>query len=151
MGPLSVKMKIQEDQAVIKEQREVLKMLNDEERKKQLHKMKIAKELAKARSEELPIDQALKQVGSPVPPLGSGMAEQAKQHIMSRPAVLQSEEDRAMGYSNGSPRVHPSDTVPAMLTPGEAVIPAPAAQHPANKPVIKKMVEQGRATLLAAQ
>ena len=38
-----------------------------------------------------------------------------------------------------------SDTVPAMLTPGEAVIPAPAAQNPENKPIIKAMVEEGRA------
>jgi TP901 family phage tail tape measure protein len=32
------------------------------------------------------------------------------------------------------------DTVPAMLTPGEAVIPAGAAQDPANKPLIARMV-----------
>ena len=32
------------------------------------------------------------------------------------------------------------DTVPAMLTPGEAVIPAGAAQDPANKPIIARMV-----------
>ena len=32
------------------------------------------------------------------------------------------------------------DTVPAMLTPGEAVIPAGAAQDPANKPVIARMI-----------
>ena len=36
------------------------------------------------------------------------------------------------------------DTVPAMLTPGEAVIPAEAAQHPKYKPQIKKIIEAGR-------
>lgn len=44
-----------------------------------------------------------------------------------------------------NPEAGPSDTVPAMLTPGEAVIPAAAAQDPDNKPVIKKMIEEGRA------
>ena len=43
------------------------------------------------------------------------------------------------GYQQGV------DSVPAMLTPGEAVIPAPAAQDPANQPMIQGMVEQGRA------
>jgi hypothetical protein len=36
------------------------------------------------------------------------------------------------------------DVVPAMLTPGEAVIPAPAAQDPANKGIIQRLVAQGR-------
>ena len=40
-------------------------------------------------------------------------------------------------YANGT------DTVPAMLTPGEAVIPAGPAQHPANKPAIAYMVAGG--------
>jgi hypothetical protein len=37
-----------------------------------------------------------------------------------------------------------SDTVPTMLTPGEAVIPMPAAQNPANKPIIAALVQEGR-------
>jgi len=36
------------------------------------------------------------------------------------------------------------DTVPAMLSPGEAVIPASAAQDPANQGAIEGMVEEGR-------
>jgi TP901 family phage tail tape measure protein len=40
-------------------------------------------------------------------------------------------------YSRGT------DTVPAMLTPGEAVIPAGPAQDPANKPFISHMVAGG--------
>jgi TP901 family phage tail tape measure protein len=46
-------------------------------------------------------------------------------------------------YSTGVTSVPGSgnqDTVPAMLTPGEAVIPAGAAQDPANKPIIARMV-----------
>jgi len=43
-----------------------------------------------------------------------------------------------------NPEAGPSDTVPAMLTPGEAVIPAKAAQNPKNKPLIKAMVKEGR-------
>ncbi|MDA7496068.1 hypothetical protein N8457_00100 [bacterium] len=44
-----------------------------------------------------------------------------------------------------NPEAGPSDTVPAMLTPGEAVIPAAAAQDPENIPVIEKMIDEGRA------
>jgi len=44
-----------------------------------------------------------------------------------------------------NPEAGPSDTVPAMLTPGEAVIPAAAAQDPQNIPVIEKMIDEGRA------
>jgi len=44
-----------------------------------------------------------------------------------------------MSYAGGT------DSVPAMLTPGEAVIPAAAAQNPANKPMINSMVNEGRA------
>jgi TP901 family phage tail tape measure protein len=46
-------------------------------------------------------------------------------------------------YSTGVtnvPGTGNQDTVPAMLTPGEAVIPAGAAQDPANKPIIARMV-----------
>jgi TP901 family phage tail tape measure protein len=46
-------------------------------------------------------------------------------------------------YSTGTTQVPGTgnqDTVPAMLTPGEAVIPAQAAQDPANRPVIARMI-----------
>jgi len=43
-----------------------------------------------------------------------------------------------------NPEAGPSDTVPAMLTPGEAVIPKKAAQNPKNKPIIKALVKEGR-------
>ena len=44
-----------------------------------------------------------------------------------------------MGYQRGT------DSVPAMLTPGEAVIPAESAQDPENKPMIAAMIDEGRA------
>jgi hypothetical protein len=43
-----------------------------------------------------------------------------------------------------NPEAGPKDTVPAMLTPGEAVIPEPAAQHPKNKALIEALVNEGR-------
>jgi len=49
-------------------------------------------------------------------------------------------------YSNGTTRVPGQgnkDTVPSVLTPGEAVIPQKAAQDPANRPFIAHMVAGG--------
>jgi len=43
-----------------------------------------------------------------------------------------------------NPEAGPSDKIPALLTPGEAVIPKKAAQNPKNKPIIKAMVGEGR-------
>jgi hypothetical protein len=37
-----------------------------------------------------------------------------------------------------------TDTVPTLLTPGEAVIPEPAAQNPNNKPIIEALIHEGR-------
>lgn len=50
-----------------------------------------------------------------------------------------------MAYAGGT------DSVPAMLTPGEAVIPAAAAQNPANRPMIDSMVNEGREANQMAQ
>jgi len=53
------------------------------------------------------------------------------------------------GFASGTKKVKPfyfsrgTDTVPAMLTPGEAVIPAGPAQDPANKPAISHMIAGG--------
>jgi len=61
---------------------------------------------------------------------------------------------RAAGFNYGTPSVKKNtnmsyangvDSVPSMLTPGEAVIPAPAAQNPDNKPMINAMINEGRA------
>jgi hypothetical protein len=43
-----------------------------------------------------------------------------------------------------NPEAGPNDKIPALLAPGEAVIPAKAAQKPENKPLIKAMVKEGR-------
>jgi len=43
-----------------------------------------------------------------------------------------------------NPEAGPNDKIPALLAPGEAVIPAKAAQKPENKPLIKAMVREGR-------
>jgi hypothetical protein len=51
-----------------------------------------------------------------------------------------------VGYNQGTNMAYAggTDSVPAMLTPGEAVIPAAAAQNPQNKPAINAMVAEGR-------
>ena len=46
-------------------------------------------------------------------------------------------------FVSGKP--NQQDTIPAMVTEGEAIIPAPAAQHPKNKKAISQMVQEGRA------
>jgi len=52
------------------------------------------------------------------------------------------------GYADGTESVPGQrtgeDTVPAMLSPGEAVIPASAAQDPANQEAIQGMVQEGQ-------
>ena len=57
---------------------------------------------------------------------------------------------QSLKYGKGTKRVpgrtSAGDVVPALLTGGEAVIPAQAAQDPANRPVIASLVEQGTAT-----
>jgi TP901 family phage tail tape measure protein len=56
-------------------------------------------------------------------------------------------------YSSGTtsvPGVGSGDTVHALLTPGEAVIPKEAAQDPANRPIIEAMVNQNPVEALAA-
>ena len=53
---------------------------------------------------------------------------------------------KALGFNDGTNMAYAGgiDSVPAMLTPGEAVIPAAAAQNPNNKPVINSMINEGR-------
>jgi len=125
-----------------KESRESAKMENDEKRKERLHEIKLKEAAAKAEQslghkdelhgikiEELsgPLGKKPRmnreKLGLPSsnPMTGTGMFKQG-QHML------------AQG----------TDTVPAMLTPGEAVIPRAAAQDPRNKPMITKMVQQGR-------
>ncbi len=51
-------------------------------------------------------------------------------------------------YADGTPHVAGplgmnADVTPAMLTPGEAVIPVGAAQNPQNQPMIQAMIDEG--------
>jgi TP901 family phage tail tape measure protein len=59
-------------------------------------------------------------------------------------------QSQSLKYGKGTKKVpgrtSAGDVVPALLTGGEAVIPAQAAQDPANRPVIASLVEQGTAT-----
>jgi LysM repeat protein len=109
-GPLSPKAFREDAKVILSDRRDTLKALNDERRKQQKHELDMA---IKAREAGVP----------PPPPLAPTMG--GKPMPMGRPT---------------NPEAGPTDTVPAMLTPGEAVIPAGVAQNPAVKPLIEKLV-----------
>jgi len=56
-----------------------------------------------------------------------------------------------MAAASAVPTPQATDVQPAMLTPGEAVIPAPAAQDPKNQGIIARMVSEGREANKALQ
>lgn len=149
MAPLSGKQHREYLKFQNKEAREASKMGLDEMRKQQLHQIKLQEAAAKANQglghKEQVNNARLKEMGIPLPkgasinkqklgipstnPMaGTGMFKQG-QHRLSQSPIF-----KAQG----------TDTVPAMLTPGEAVIPEPAAQNPKNKKAIKRMVQEGR-------
>ena len=75
---------------------------------------------------------------------GSDYSYDRPAELDERPAYAPPER---LGLASGAltnPEAGPSDTVPAMLTPGEAVIPASVAQDPEFKPAIEEMVDEGR-------
>ena len=117
MGPLS-------GAAVEKQQMDKLKALQKMANEEKLNKLKLAKELAKAKQEGLDIPGALQALNGA--PLGSQAAGTGP----------------AQASGPNGPRG--TDTVDAKLTPGEAVIPAPVAQDPAYKGIIQDMVQRGR-------
>jgi len=141
-APLSGKQQREWLKFSAKESRESAKMENDEKRKERLHEIKLQEAAAKANQgighkEELH-GIKVNELGGPLgkkprmnreklglpssnPMSGTGMFKQG-QHMLAKG----------------------TDTVPAMLTPGEAVIPRAAAQDPRNKPLIAQMVQQGR-------
>lgn len=116
-GPLSVKMQNEKEKAILDGQQKIIKLLNDQRRAEEMHKLKVAEKVELAKQKGADISSAVPKGKAPVAPLG-------------KPS---------------NPEAGPSDTIPAMLSPGEAVIPAPAAQLPENKGIIKSLVEQGRA------
>jgi hypothetical protein len=92
----------------------------------QKHAIKMASEASKAKQQNAVLSAKAAEAGAefspePVPRMGMPM--------MAQPT---------------NPEAGPNDTVPAMLEPGEAVIPVEAAQDPRNKPVIQAMIDQGR-------
>jgi lysozyme family protein len=146
MAPLSGKQQREYLKFQNKEAREEAKMGLDEMRKQQLHQIKLQEAAAKANQglghKEQVNNAKLKDMGIPAPRMnkqklgiptqnpmaGTGMFKQGQRSLPQSPIF------KAQG----------TDTVPAMLTPGEAVIPAPAAQNPKNKKAIKRMVQEGR-------
>ena len=71
-----------------------------------------------------------------------GIIEEVGEHIMNPLGIA----GRALGFNNGTNMAYAGgvDSVPAMLTPGEAIIPAAAAQNPNNQPMIDSMIQEGR-------
>jgi len=149
MAPLSGKQQREYLKFQNKEARESAKMEVDQFRKQQLHELKLQEAAAKAKQglgyKEQVNNAKLNDMGVPLPkgatinkqrlgipsmnPMaGTEMFKQG-QHRLPQSTVFQ-----AQG----------TDTVPAMLTPGEAVIPRAAAQNPKNKKAIKRMVQEGR-------
>jgi hypothetical protein len=146
MAPLSGKQQREYLKFQNKEAREVSKMGLDEMRKQQLHELKLQEAAAKAKQglgyKEQVNNAKLKDMGIPParmnkqklgiptqnPLAGTGMFKQGQRSLAQVPIF------QAQG----------TDTVPAMLTPGEAVIPRAAAQNPKNKKAIKRMVQEGR-------
>jgi hypothetical protein len=117
-------------------------MEQDERRKQQLHEIKLQEAAAKANQ-------------------GIGHKEQMQQVKLKDASSALSKPPKMNKQKLGLPSTNPlagtevfkqgqrklaqgTDTVPAMLTPGEAIIPEPAAQDPKNKEIIKQMVDEGR-------
>jgi len=146
MAPFSGKQQREYLKFQNKEARESAKMELDEMRKQQLHEIKLQEAAAKANQSlghkdkintaklndmGIPTARMNKQkLGIPTqnPLAGTGMFKQGQRSLAQAPIF------QAKG----------TDTVPAMLTPGEAVIPRAAAQDPKNKKAIKRMVQEGR-------
>jgi len=138
-APLSAKQYREEVAMNAKLSREQQKQDLEEARKDELHAIKVAEAKAKANQA---LDQKndthkfkMKELGGPLSKKAPTMPEQ------SGGSPLQSVPNEA---SLTNPEAGPSDTVPAMLTPGEAVIPAPVAQDPQYQPLIASMVQEGR-------
>ena len=129
MGPLSGKQHREYLKFAAKERREDVKAELEESRKQELHEIKLQEAAQKANQALVHKEDThaakMEELGGP----------------LSKRSKIKVEPIAVPPVNNG---IAPSDTVPAMLTPGEAVIPAPAAQDPKNKPIIKQMVEEGR-------
>lgn len=153
MGPLSVKSQIQARAGHVKDQMTVIKTLSDEARKKDLHRIKMAKEIAKAKAEGFDIEDTLSGFSDGTLELPVGGVPQPNTIKGNNKGTNQPTKTLGIPPVNhgiippvtlNNPEAGPSDTIPAMLTPGEAVIPASVAQDSAYKPVIEALVNEGR-------
>jgi hypothetical protein len=118
-------------------------MQAEQKRKEQLHQIKLKEAAAKANQgighkEDLHVAK-LKELGSPL-----GKAPRMNRQKLGIPTQNPLADTGVLGQGQKKLYAQGTDTVPAMLTPGEAVIPEPAAQNPKNKAIIKKLVEEGR-------
>jgi len=149
MGPLSGKQQREYLKFQNKEAREQAKMGLDESRKQQLHQLKLRETAAKANQvlgyKEQVNNAKLKDMGVPLPK-GATINKQRLGIPSTNPMAGTEMFKQGQHSLNQSPifKAQGTDTVPAMLTPGEAVIPQPAAQNPKNKKAIKRMVQEGR-------
>jgi len=146
MGPLSAKQHREYLKFAAQEARETSKMEREESRKQELHELKLMEAAGKANQSLGHKEQVheykmgtmsapLSKVKKPNPLAGAGLFSRG-QHMLPYQV-----EDAAKARKAAK---QTTDTIPAMLTPGEAVIPEPAAQDPKNKPIIKQMVQEGR-------
>ena len=143
MGPLSAKQHREYLKHEADENRKNSAFVKEQERKEQLHQLKLKEAGAKAsqgiaHKEE---NHAMKLAE------GTMKVPRINRQKLGLPSMNPLAGAEVLGQGQKSlPGMVPkgTDTVPAMLTPGEAVIPAPAAQNPKNKKAIKKMVKEGR-------
>ena len=149
MGPLSGKQHREYLKFQNKEAREAAKMKLDESRKQQLHEIKLQESAAKANQglgHKQQVNNAkLKDMGVPLPK--SASISKQKLGIPSMNPMAGTEMFKQGQHKLPQSTVFQArgtDTVPAMLTPGEAVIPRAAAQDPKNKKAIRRMVQEGR-------
>ena len=149
MAPLSGKQHREYLKFHNKEAREQAKMGLDESRKQQLHEIKLQEAAAKANQglghKEQINKVKLKDMGIPLPK-GASISKQ-KLGIPSMNPLAGTEMFKQGQHTLAQKPIFQArgtDTVPAMLTPGEAVIPRAAAQDPKNKKAIKRMVQEGR-------
>jgi len=145
MGPLSAKQHREYLKFSAQEARETAKMEREEARKQQLHEIKLVEAAGKAgqtlgHKEEVH-KYKMGTLGAPLKPKTPNPLAGAEIFKRGQHMLPYQVEDAAKARKTAKQN---TDTVPAMLTPGEAVIPEPAAQNPKNKPIIKRMVQEGR-------
>ncbi len=143
MGPLSAKQHREYLKLEAEEQRKNAAFTQEQQRKEQLHKLKLQEAAAKASQgiAHKEQNQAVKlaEGTAKVPRINRQKLGLPSMNPLANTEVLSPGQKRLPGMVPSG-----TDTVPAMLTPGEAVIPAPAAQDPKNKKAIKRMVNEGR-------